>query len=296
PRGQRVLSQAPAELTRERLERLGEGIGKVVYASEHWVVKRGRSPTEIIALVVLWRLLRRVERILPGRLGKRLFQGRSRKIRFLRVLTQGIVLVVPKNFWYMTHIGQVWRLYRSRDRRGERLAKTHLTGTLLVPERVSFPPARIRIAGWPGWLTVCEATERVEATLDQRLSDLAAAGRFEEIEQWLERFLDLRQSGWQHGLFSVDTHLKNFGVTGERVVLIDSGGLTKNWTEIDNRLSFDEGMEEPHVHLGLGPLLEPRPDLAERFDARWKAIVNREHVRHHWPHDSETEPRPQGSV
>ena len=51
----RVLPHAPEELTRGRLRRIGEGIGKVVYASEQWVVKRERSPFEIVALIVLWR-------------------------------------------------------------------------------------------------------------------------------------------------------------------------------------------------------------------------------------------------
>ena len=51
-------------------------------------------------------------------------------------------------------------------------------------------------------------------------------GNFEEIELWLERLLETRQAGWQRGLFSVDAHLKNFGVCGDRIVLLDTGGLT----------------------------------------------------------------------
>ena len=35
-----LLLHAPADLTSGRVRRLGEGINKVVYASEHWVVKR----------------------------------------------------------------------------------------------------------------------------------------------------------------------------------------------------------------------------------------------------------------
>src|SRR5688572_17660085 len=63
-----MLPSPPEELTRTRLLRLGEGIGKVVYASEHWVVKRERSPSAIIALIVIWKFLRRAERHLPARL------------------------------------------------------------------------------------------------------------------------------------------------------------------------------------------------------------------------------------
>jgi hypothetical protein len=279
----RVLPHAPEELTSGRLRRLGQGVGKVVYASERWVVKRERSPSEILALIAVWKLLRSVERILPGQLGRRLLEHPGRQIRFLRLLMQGLMAILPQSIWYATHIGAIWSLYISRDLRGERLARTRLAGTGLVPERVTFPPVRVRIGGWPGWLTVSEATERVEATLFQRLAELAQAGRFEEVELWLNRFLDLRQKGWQRGVFSVDAHLKNFGVTGDRVVLLDPGGLTDSWDEIEQRLAFEDVVSEPHIQLGLGPLLGGRPDIARRFNARWKAVVTPEVVRGRWP-------------
>ncbi len=137
----------------------------MVYASERWVVKRERSPSAIIALIMIWKVLRRLERFLPGGLSERFLQRPSRQLRFLRVLMQGVVAVVPKTFWYTTHIGAVRRMYRARDRRGEGLAEEHLVGTEIVPERISFPTVRVKVGGWPGWLTVSEATERVEATL-----------------------------------------------------------------------------------------------------------------------------------
>jgi hypothetical protein len=65
--------------------------------------------------------------------------------------------------------------------------------------------------------------------------------------------------------------------------LIDAGGLTNVWTEIDTRLSFDQRVAEPHAQLGLAALLDGRPDIAARFNARWKAIVSRDGVRRHWP-------------
>jgi hypothetical protein len=278
-----VLPHAPVELTRGRLRRLGEGLGKVVYASEHWVVKRERSPSEIIALIVLWKVLRRVERHLPGQLGRRLLEKPSKTIRFVRLLMQAVVPAVPKSVWFATHIGQVWRTYHFRNLRGEKLAEAHLAGTTLIPERVIFPPVRVTVGGWPGWLIISEATERVEATLHQRLTELARAGRFDELERWLNRFLDLRQAGWQRGVFSVDAHLKNFGVSGDHVVLLDPGGLTNRWEDITERLAFENSMERPHKRLGLGPLLGSRPDIAERFDARWTAAVNLDAVRRQWP-------------
>ena len=182
-----------------------------------------------------------------------------------------------------SHIGQVFELYRSRDSRGEHLARTLLTGTPLVPETVSFPPTRVRVGGWPGWLMVSEATERVEGTLQDKLGELARARRFDEIEVWLDRFLELRQAGWQRGVFSLDAHLKNFGVTSDRVVLLDPGGLTDNWEEIADRLGFEDEITRPHVQLGLEFTLRDRPDIARRFDQKWKATVNPERVRTHWP-------------
>lgn len=279
----RVLARAPDDLTRGSLRRLGEGIGRVVYASERWVVARKRSASEIIALIIVWKLLKRVARIMPGGFRERFLKRSSRVIRLLRVMMQALVAVIPKSVWFMTHIGHVWSLYRWRDMRGERLAQERLTGTAMMPERVIFPPTRVKVGGWPGWLIVSEATERVEATLDQRLAELSRAGDFGGLEQWLDRLLDLRKAGWRLGVFSVDAHLKNFGVSGDRVVLIDAGGLTDSWVEVEERLQREEAAGEPHVRLGLGPLLAERPDIAEHFDARWRAAVNREEVRRNWP-------------
>jgi len=269
----RLLLRAPEELTAGRLRRLGEGIGKVVYASEHWVVKRPRTPSEVVALILLWKLLPRP-----------LLQRPSRMIRVFRVCLQAVMQVVPRGVWLSTHVKEVWKVYRTRDLRGARLAQTYLDGTESVPEVIAFPPIRVRVGGWPGWLTVSEATARVEATLYARLVELSRQGRFAEIEIWLDRFLELRQSGWRRGIFSLDAHLKNFGVAGDRIVLLDSGGLTDRWHEVHERLIFEEVIAQPHVQLGLGAVLARCPAIAAAFDARWKEIVNRESVRSHWPH------------
>jgi hypothetical protein len=279
-----VLAEAPEELTRAPLRRLGEGIGKVVYASEHWVVKRERSTSAVLALIIIWKFIRKIEHLLPAGVGLRMLRHPSRQLRLLRVLIQACMVVIPRSIWFMSHVGQVWRVYRKRDRRGERLAERHLAGTSLVPDRISFPPTRVRVGGWPGWLTVDEATERVEATLHQRLSDLARAGKFDEVEVWLDRLLDLRRAGWQRGIFSIDAHFKNFGVTQDRVVLLDPGGLTNRWHEVENRLRFED-VSPPHRRLGLAPILASHPEIADSFDARWRAAVNIDEVRSHWPVD-----------
>jgi hypothetical protein len=279
----RALPHAPEELTRDRLIRLGEGIGKVVYASEHWVVKRERKPAEVVALIIIWKILSRCAHLLPFGWGDKLLSRPSSTLRFMRVVTETAIAVIPKKVWYTAHVAEVFRVYSARDRRGERLAQKHLAHTDLLPQVITFPPATVLVGGWPGWLNVREATERVDATLDRRLADLAAAGDFEGVEAWLNRFLDMRQTGWQLGLFSVDAHLKNYGVIGDRLVLLDTGGLTNRWGDITARLVRDESVEVPHVKLGLGKVLANRPDVAQRFDERWKSLVNRASVIDHWP-------------
>jgi hypothetical protein len=147
----------------------------------------------------------------------------------------------------------------------------------------------VKVGGWPGWLVVSEATERVEATLQDRITDLARARRFEDIKVWLERFLHLRGSGWKRGVFSMDPHLKNYGVIAERVVLLDAGGLTNSWSDIDERLGVENEFANPHVRLGLENTLRDRPDISQWFDARWRATVNGDAVRNHWPGELPTQ-------
>jgi hypothetical protein len=281
----RALPNAPEELTRDRLTRLGEGIGKVVYASEHWVVKRERTPAQVVALIIIWKVLRRWAHILPFRWGERLLSRPSRIIRFFSVITETFIAIVPRKVWYTAHVAEVFRVYSSRDRRGEKLARRYLADTGLLPEVVTFPPATVLVGGWPGWLNIREATERVDATLDRRISDLAAVGDFDGVEAWLNRFLRMRQTGWKLGIFSVDAHLKNYGVIGDRLLLLDTGGLTKRWGDITTRLSRDESVEVPHIQLGLGEALASRPDVAQRFDERWKSLVNHESLIELWPED-----------
>jgi hypothetical protein len=279
----RVLPHAPAELLSGRLTRLGEGIGKVVYGSPHWVVKRERHPQEILALVTLWKALRRLDKLLPGRIGNRLLNHPGKRMKLLRALARAFVLVAPRWLWFMKHAREVGREFLRRAERGERLADQYLAGTALAPETVSFPPVRVKVGRWPGWLVVEEATERVEATLEERINDLARSLRFDEIETWLMRLLELRKAAWKRGVFSLDAHLKNYGVTADRVVLLDAGGLTDHWSEIEDRLLFESEITSPHVQLGMEFTLRDRPDIAERFDAAWRATVNAEAVKSHWP-------------
>ena len=280
----RAVEHAPDELTGDRLKRIGEGIGKVVYASDHWVVHRERSPREIIALILLWKILRRF----PW--GRRMRGRSSGLIRLMRAMIQSAIAIVPKRLWYTKHVEEVLTTHRRRDRTGEKLARLHLADTELIPATITFPPITVLIGGWPGWLVVDKATERVETTLDRLIDTLAAAGDFESVDHWLHRLLDTRQIGWQLGLFSVDAHLKNFGVIGDRIVLIDTGGLTDRWEEIDRKLSLDIRDIEPHVQLGLDKALATQPEIARRFNVRWRSLVNRESIREHWPEPPITTP------
>jgi len=279
----RVLPRAPGELTRERLTRLGEGIGKVVYASEHWVIKRERRPSEILALIGVWKLIRKLESWLPAGIRRRVTLDPKRKIHLLVLLFQPVVLALPRGLWFTTHMGEYWRWYVKSEARGAILAEKYLAGTSLVPQRVAFPPTRVRVGAWPGWMVASEAIERVEANLQDHINDLARALRFDEIEVWLDRFLKSRQAAWQLGVFSLDAHLKNFGVLGDRVVLLDAGGLTNRWTDIESRLARINDFISPHSRLGLEMTLRDRPDIAARFDAQWRALVTPESIREYWP-------------
>lgn len=280
--GRHILRDIPEELTRGQLHRLGEGIGKVVYASDHWVVRRDRTPLEIVALILLWKALRKLEVFLPGAWGKRLRDRPSRQIRFLRVLVQGAILIFPRALWFSAHIKDVLRVYHRRSVRGEKLAQVHLIGTELIPERVAFPPVRVRVGGWPGWLMVSEAVERVDDTLHHKMTLLARGDHFDQLEQWLDRLLETRQKGWRLGLFSLDAHLKNYGTIAERIVLLDTGGLTNRWSEVEQHLEKKESLAPPHQRLGLGELLADHPEIAARFDDRWRATINVDAVRACW--------------
>jgi hypothetical protein len=199
------------------------------------------------------------------------------------MIFQPIILALPRGLWFATRIGEYFRWYAKSEARGAILAEKYLTGTRLIPERVTFPPTRVQVREWPGWLIVSEATERVETTLHDRINDLARSLRFDEIQVWLDRFLATRRAGWERGVFSLDAHLKNFGVLGDRVVLLDSGGLTNRWADIENRLKLLDDFLSPHSRLGLELTLRDRPDIAEHFDEQWRENVNPEAVRRHWP-------------
>jgi hypothetical protein len=196
----------------------------------------------------------------------------GKRIRALSLVFQALVLSVPKGIWFTTHARLMWRQYSRDEIRGRKLADEHLAGTVLVPERVTFPHIRVKVGRWPGWLVVSEAVERAETTLFERINELARARRFDDIEVWLMRYLEHRRAAWRQGVVSLDPHLKNFGVTADRVVLLDAGGLTSASAEIAERLREDE-LTPPHARLGLDTTLRDRPDIADRFDAEWKAAM-----------------------
>jgi hypothetical protein len=81
----------------------------------------------------------------------------------------------------------------------------------------------------------------------------------------------------------LDAHLQNFGVLGERVVLLDTGGLTNRWEDVAAGLEAGERFLSPHARLGLEMTLRDRPDIAERFDTQWRLTVNADSVRQQWP-------------
>ena len=159
----RVLHAPPEELIATPLRRLGEGVGKVVYASPHWVVKRERSPSEVVAIVVLWNILRKVKRLFPKHIADKMFTGPSKQIRFFRVLVQAGMLVIPKSIWFTRRIEHAWKLYHKRNVRGERLAEEHLTGTVVRTRAGGFDSPRIRCICGTRSSRPCLATVRGSA-------------------------------------------------------------------------------------------------------------------------------------
>ena len=122
---------------------------------------------------------------------------------------------------------RVLRVYRARDRRGEKLARKHLAG-----EPVWFPNASHfrRRRSWPG-----------AARVAVRPRGHRARGRYPRPRSRTsqKRGISTKSSAqpippypperWQLGSFSGGCALKNFGVIGKRIVLLDTGGPTNRW-------------------------------------------------------------------
>jgi hypothetical protein len=99
----------------------------------------------------------------------------GKRIRFLRMVFEPLVLVIPKSAWLATHIASLWNWHSSHEAEGRLLEDAYLARTTLVPERVTFPPTRVKVGAGPGWIVVSAATERVERTLHDRINQLARA-------------------------------------------------------------------------------------------------------------------------
>jgi hypothetical protein len=111
PRTPRLLPHAPEELTSQRLIRLGEGVAKVVHASPHWVVKRHLSLTGIVALMVVWKAILRVARLLPHPWRAGFVHRSSQNIRLFGTQIQPNIAGIPPSFCCTTHTGEAWRAH-----------------------------------------------------------------------------------------------------------------------------------------------------------------------------------------
>ena len=70
----------------------------------------------------------------------------------------------------------------------------------------------------------------------------------------------------------------------QRVVLLDTGGLTNRWSDIEERLGLEDEFLSPHAGLGLEMTLRDRPDIAECVSTRAGGrLVNPAAVRRIWP-------------
>jgi hypothetical protein len=275
----RVLSHAPEELTGGKLRRLGEGIGTVVYASDHWVVRRERSAADILALIVIWKALRGVARLLPGRLGARFLERPSRWIRLLRVTVRPLVVGFPHPVADDARRADV-ALYLSRDARGG------VWPNSAWPARRCCPSAsRFRPCAWGRRLARMADGERGHRTGGGDTGPaLAPPGDENRLRNWSagSSACWIAPGGLAPRPVFDRRAPQELGVVGDRVVLLDSGGLTDRWAEIETRLAPSDSAA-PHVMLGLETVLRARPDIAARFDERWNQVVSREGVLRHWP-------------
>jgi hypothetical protein len=131
-------------------------------------------------------------------------------------------------------------------------------------------------------MMAASAEERAECSLIQKLETLATLGQFDEIEIWLNRFIEFRRRAWSEGVFSADPHLKNYGVIGKRIVLLDFGGLTMDLKVVEDHLQETNGHRRPDQRLRLEKILEKRPDIAGRFNANWDNLMQLSVVRDAW--------------
>ena len=284
-----------AEFTGAPLERVGSGFESIVYGSTCWVVKVPRDErglaASLLATVVVGRALRPL-RTCGGAPGNREPAGAAmafcRDRRGPTPVARGarglpaILIMVPERSWRGSGIERRARWLRARAEECQRLAMRCLDGTPLVPRRVELPPTRIRTARWGRRRTVTTAYQRVDRTLWDEALRCGRLGRVDELDRWLDRFLSFQIMLWRRGvLFAASNPYENHGVLGDRLVLLDHGGLIEDPRTI--RLSLDTVRTR---------WLEQTRDLyttarstasCEPFGQRLSDLLQPSAVRMHWP-------------
>ena len=285
-----------AELTRGRLERVGSGFESIVYGSTCWVVKIPRDErglaASLLATVVVGRALRPLRAWAEGRRGTGTARGRrwwSAGIvaarRLWPVLQGGfraLLTMVPGRLWRGSGIERRARWLRARAEECQRLAVRCLDGTPLVPRRVELPPTGIRVARWGRRRTVTMAYQRVDRTLSDEVRRCRELGRFDALDQWLDRFLSFQIVLWQRGVFfAASNPYENHGVLGDRLVLLDYSGLIEDPQTI--RLNLDtvraRWLEQTRDLYTTGRSTASR----EVFEQRLSELLQPSAVRTHWP-------------
>jgi glycosyltransferase involved in cell wall biosynthesis len=270
------------ELTRAQLERVGSGFEKVVFGSRRWVVKIPRDERGLGAALLATVAVDRARRLLARRHPAVRFRAGSRIWTVLREAFRVAIVMVPERWWRGSRVERRVRWLRARAEACERLARRRLDGTALTPGRVEILPTRIRTARWGRRWTVTTAHQRVDRSLADEAWRCLRLGRFQNLEQWLDRFLAFQTELWRRGVFfGASNPLENHGVLGDRLVLLDESGLTDDPREI--RLTLDsvrarwlDAMRDLDARRRRQP---PRESFAQRLTRLMQPSV----IREHWP-------------
>jgi len=177
---------------------------------------------------------------------------------------------------------------------GRRLANAHSD---LVPRRVSLPATRVRIKGWPWTLTIAEAEGRVEATLKDRIKTLSQAGQREDLEKWLNRFVEFQVRLWQEGVWNKDLNFSNYGIIGDTLVLLDHDELTDDLSEVEEIFGSPDMLGAIERRMMLpGHLVTSHAEVYRRFLARWQEVMVLANLETHWRRGTDIPEAPNDST
>ncbi|MBZ0165314.1 MAG: rhomboid family intramembrane serine protease, partial [Candidatus Omnitrophica bacterium] len=296
-----------AEITAQPLVRIGQGWQKVVYASDNWVVQQEWSIAAAATIVKRSRLLNKyIRRFVPNTTLASLRNPNTFTVKQFAVKIAKIIVframfftlwslfkMMPRFVLQRTHSGRAILAHRDEARQAEDILKNSaLANSDYIPRRYSIKPTKVRLAGHLFSVTTTQVVERADNTLHDHLAMLVAEGRVEEAKEWLDRFLRMQVMLWEMGLFEYTFQPGNYGVIGQRLVLLDHGEMTNRHDEINVKLA--RWHDEAYVwtvssfERAFGP---EHQDIVQEYFERMTRLINKEAIEQHWPEAIEIEER-----